>query len=118
MESPVPLKPLYIRPEGLWDQILEFVGFDDINFESAEFSRRFYVKGPDKRWAYDVLHPRTMEFLLGMPSFHVQFDEGHVMVWGTKRLDPWGDLELAVEVGVGLLERLPEYLVRQQEGKP
>ena len=33
-------------------------------FESAEFSRRFHVSSPDKRFAYDVIDPRMMEFLL------------------------------------------------------
>ncbi len=56
--------PLLIRPEGVFDKIAAAFGFDDIDFESVEFSRRFLVKSDDKRFAYDVLHPRMMEFLL------------------------------------------------------
>lgn len=55
---------LLIRPEGIFDKIKGAFGFDDIDFESAEFSRKYYVKSSDKRFAYDVLHPRMMEFLL------------------------------------------------------
>ena len=55
---------LLIRPEGIFDKIKGAFGFDDIDFESAEFSRKFFVKSSDKRFAYDVLHPRMMEFLL------------------------------------------------------
>jgi hypothetical protein len=55
---------LLIRPEGMFDQLTGMLGFDDIDFESAEFSRRFYVKSSDKRFAYDVIDPRMMEFLL------------------------------------------------------
>ena len=55
---------LFIRREGFFDKIAGFLGFDDIDFESAEFSDRFIVKSPDKRFAYDVIHPRMMEFLL------------------------------------------------------
>ena len=47
LASPVPLKPLHIRREGFFDKITEFFGLDDIDFESAEFSRRFYVKVVD-----------------------------------------------------------------------
>lgn len=59
---------LLIRPEGIFDKMAGVLGFADINFESAEFSRRFFVKSTDKRFAYDVIHPRMMEFLLaGQP---------------------------------------------------
>ena len=56
--------PLLVRPEGLFDKLKGAFGFDDIDFESAEFSDRFHVKSTDKRYAYDVLHPRMMEFLM------------------------------------------------------
>ena len=38
-------------------------GSNDIDFESAEFSRRFQLTSPDGRWAHGVLNPRTMEFV-------------------------------------------------------
>ena len=41
LSSAVPLKPLFIRPEGFFDKVTEFFGFDDIDFESAAFSRKF-----------------------------------------------------------------------------
>ncbi len=55
---------LLIRREGMFDKIAGVLGFDDIDFESAQFSRRFHVSSPDKRFAYDVIDPRMMEFLL------------------------------------------------------
>jgi hypothetical protein len=55
----LPLKPLVIREEGFFDKVGAFLGFDDINFESTEFSREFYVKSPDRRWAFDVIHQRS-----------------------------------------------------------
>ncbi|GAB4313987.1 MAG: hypothetical protein Kow0059_05470 [Candidatus Sumerlaeia bacterium] len=114
--SPVPLKPLFIRPEGFWDKLAEFVGADDIDFESAEFSRTFYVKSPDRRWAYDVIHPRAMEFLLAQPRFSIEFDAGAVIAWLDRRFSP-GEFAAAADVIHGLLERLPGYLVRQQTGR-
>lgn len=55
---------LLIRREGFMDKIAGALGFDDIDFESAEFSKRFHVKCSEKRFAYDVIHPRMMEFLM------------------------------------------------------
>ncbi|MCZ6810529.1 MAG: hypothetical protein O7D97_00875, partial [Planctomycetota bacterium] len=67
---------LLIRREGMFDKLAGAFGFDDIDFESAEFSKRFYVKSPDKRFAYDVIHPRMMEFLLGGDPPTVDIEAG------------------------------------------
>ena len=116
LTSVVPLKSLYIRAEGLFDKITQFLGFDDIDFESLEFSRRFYVQAPEKRWAYDVIHPRTMEFLLNSPAFSIQFDTRYVIAYRSS-LFSVREFESAAEVIHGILSRLPEYLVRQQSSE-
>lgn len=50
---------LFIRRESFFDKVAAAVGFDDIDFESHEFSRKFYVKSRDKRFAYDVVDARA-----------------------------------------------------------
>jgi len=61
---PTPAVPdLLIRPEGLFDKLGQAIGFDDIDFEDAAFSRRFVVRSSDRRFAYDVCHPRMIEWL-------------------------------------------------------
>ena len=67
---------LLVRREGFFDKIAGMLGFDDIDFESSEFSRRFCVKSPDKRFAYDVIHPRMMEFLLAGSPAAVDIEQG------------------------------------------
>lgn len=64
IHPPWPSPNLLVRPEGMFDRVKGAFGFDDIDFESEEFSRAFWVQSSDKRFAYDVLHPRMMEFLL------------------------------------------------------
>jgi len=110
--SMLPLKQLFIRPEGLFDKVAEFFGIDDIDFESAEFSRKFYVKANDRKWAYDVIHTRTMEFLLGSPRFTIQFIPMAVAAWRASTFSVL-DFEAAAEVIRGILDRLPDYLVKQ-----
>ncbi len=65
---------LFIRTEGFFDRLAAFVGFDDIDFESARFSDRFHVKSSDKKFAYDIVHPRMMEFLFSSnpPTIHLK----------------------------------------------
>jgi len=106
------LKPLFIRPENFLDKITEFLGYDDIDFESAEFSRKFYVKSPDKRWAYDVIGQSTMEFLLAAPRFTVQFQGAGIIAHRGKTFEP-ADFERAIEVVEGMLDRLPPSVVRE-----
>lgn len=81
--------PLLIRPEGVFDKIKGVLGFEDIDFESAEFSRKFYVKSQDKRFAYDVLHPRMMEFLLAAQPPMIDIENGALCLSdGRRRWQP------------------------------
>ena len=114
IEPRITLKPLSIRGENIFDKVAGFFGFDDIDFESAEFSRRFCVKSPDRRWAYDVLHARTIEFLLQSPRFTIDFDRNWALVWKSGRFKPQ-EFEQAIAVVEGVLDRLPDYLVQQQK---
>jgi hypothetical protein len=111
----LPLKPLRIRPESFFDKIGEFFGFDDIDFESTAFSNAFHVKAKDRRFAFDVLHQATMEFLLGAPRFQIETAGPWISVWKTSRLDPAGFSD-ALGVAEGILDRLPEYLLRDLKG--
>jgi hypothetical protein len=115
LRSPIPLRPLTIRKEGVFDKIGEFFGADDIDFESAEFSRTFYVKSPDKKWAYDVIHQRMMEYLLAGPRYNLAFGPVEVIAWGGRNWKS-GDFELAADHIHGIYDRLPDYLLRQQAG--
>lgn len=114
IEPRILLKPLSIRTESIFDKMAGFFGFDDIDFESAEFSRRFCVKSPDRRWAYDVLHARTIEFLLQSPRFTIDFARDWALVWKSGRFKPQ-EFEQAIAVVEGVLDRLPDYLVQQQK---
>ncbi len=67
---------LFIRREGIFDRVAGFMGFDDIDFESVEFSERYHVKSGDKRFAYAVLDPRMMEFLLDVDPPTIEFRRG------------------------------------------
>ena len=115
VSSSIALRPLQIRAENVFDRVAEFFGAEDIDFESAEFSRAFHVRASDKRWAYDVLHQRTIEFLLSMPRFSIQLGEREMIVWRGRRFAP-ETFETALTVARGILERLPRYVVRNEGG--
>jgi hypothetical protein len=115
LDVDLPLKPLSIRPEHVFDKVTEMLGFDDIDFELNEFSSRFYVKSLDRKWAYDVIHQATMEFLLASPTFHLQFSGRHVIAYRNKAFTI-ADFTAAIAVIEGMIDRLPEYLIRELKG--
>jgi hypothetical protein len=51
-------------------------GGKKVRFESEEFNKRFTVRTDDAKFASDVIHPRTMEFLMARqpPGFRIQAD--------------------------------------------
>jgi len=61
---PIVAAGLRMRSESLFDRVASWVGWDDIDFESDEFSRRYHVACDDRRFAYDIFHARLIEHLL------------------------------------------------------
>jgi hypothetical protein len=112
--SPVPLKPFSIHPESLLDKLGELAGVDRIKFESQEFNRRFAVRSPDKKWAYDILTQQTMQFLLASPAFHIRLDGMCIFIWNNKLFSA-ADYMAACNVVDGIIKRLPNYLVQDQK---
>jgi hypothetical protein len=89
---PFPFVPdLNIHREGLLDKLTEAIGFADIDFESAEFSRKYCVKSPDRRFAYALIHPRMIEFMLQVAAPAIRIHDRHVLLReGLSRWDPDG----------------------------
>jgi hypothetical protein len=54
---------LNIEPEGFFSKIGQALGFDDIDFESVEFSKRYKVKSQDKKFAYDFCNAQMIDYL-------------------------------------------------------
>jgi hypothetical protein len=114
VKSPILLEPLFIRPENFFDKLAEFAGFNDIDFESAEFNKKFYVEAPNKKWAYDIISPKMMEFLIESPMFSVQFDLLSVIIYRDTTFST-ADFEAAVDLINGVFERIPDYVIQSNK---
>jgi len=108
------LPGMALRTEGLLDKLAGAVGFEDIDFESVEFSRRYHVSGKDRRFVYDVVHPRMIEWMLENPPPHFEISAGVLLSVSHGAADRWepGEFFSAVEWADGFLSRWPDYLVR------
>ncbi len=109
------LKPLLIRHEGFFDRVAALLGFEKIEFESAEFSREFHVTSPDRRWAFDVLPQATMEFLLNSPKFVLEFKLCQIIAYRDNIFSP-ADFDSAIQVIEGIIARLPNSLLQELQG--
>jgi hypothetical protein len=100
---------LVIQPKTLADKVAEAAGFEDINFESAEFSRAFCVKSPDKRFAYDVCNAPMIEFLLANRDLEITV-EGPALMLSFGYPLPATEVEFNVRRLREIRSHLPEYL--------
>jgi len=101
-----------IRPEGFFDRVAEALGFQDIKFESAEFSKAFCVRSPDKKFAYDVCNAKMMEYLLANRDLSVEIENDVIALVFNARIAVEQfekDLQRLIEIR----SHLPEYLFTQ-----
>ncbi len=107
---------LLVRREGMFDKIAGAFGFDDIDFESAEFSRRFHVKSADKRFAYGVIDARMMEYLLAGDTPTVDIENARCCLSdGSHRWEP-AQFEQTLGWLAGFFERWPDHVVASLGG--
>lgn len=79
---------LIICKEGYFAKMIQFFGFDDIDFESSEFSRQFLVKSPQKKFAYDICHSGMIEYLLANRDLNIEIERDVLTLFFHRRLDP------------------------------
>jgi hypothetical protein len=109
LHLPASFPELVIAREGFLSKIAQAVGYDDIDFESHEFSRRFCVRSRDKKFAYDVCHARMMEYLLANDDLTIEIEGNVLAITFASRLDP-ERIEPNLNRLVALRSFMPEYL--------
>lgn len=100
---------LKISKEGIFSKIGQALGFDDIDFESYEFSKQFCVRSKDKKFAYDVCNAKMIDYLLNNKDMTIEIEHNAMALAFDRRLDA-----AKIEHNLGRLievrSLLPEYL--------
>jgi hypothetical protein len=116
LESQLLFKPLSIHPKyvtentGLGSQHILTSGSGNIIFESAEFSKKFYIQCADKKFAYDIIHPRMMEFLLAHDKMHIELAPRVVIFYReTQRLSTQ-EIDRLLQCAYQFFELTPAYV--------
>jgi len=100
---------LAVGREGFFSKVAQAFGYDDIDFESHEFSRKFCVRSPDKKFAYDVCNARMIEYLLANDDLTIEIDQDVLALTFDSRLD-LARIEPNLTRLVTLRSLLPDYL--------
>jgi len=100
---------LTIGREELFSKIAQAFGYDDIDFESHEFSKAFCVRSRDKRFAYDFCNSSMMEYLLANRDISLEVENDILAIGFNQKLTPrWleGNYTRLREIR----SRIPDYL--------
>jgi hypothetical protein len=104
---------LSVRREDLGDTVDAMIGFEDIDFESDEFSRLYFVKGRDRKFAYAVIHPQMIEYFLEQPPRSLELRGSEVLLFDLVA-STWSAAEIADAVSwmQRFVELWPDYLIQ------
>lgn len=101
---------LVIAREGWFSKIAQWFGYADIDFESAEFSRKFIVRSPDKKFAYDICHAQMIEYMLQNSDLSIEIERDCLTLFFPSRLtleQMVPNLDRLIEIR----EMFPRYLM-------
>jgi hypothetical protein len=111
---------LSIQRETAGHKLVDALGGEDIDFEDDRFSRTFWVKSSDRRAAYAVLHPQTLQFLLDRGTeWTWHWLGGKLMMARPGKLQP-SECEALVAQAAAFDALLPRHLVEERKavGRP
>lgn len=106
-----PFEEVRIHPENVLSRFGQALGFQDIDFESVEFSNAFTVRSKDRKLAYDFCHTGMMEFLLQHRQTAIELEGDTLALFQTRQLSA-AELEPMLNHLAGIRELMPEYLFR------
>jgi hypothetical protein len=109
VELGVQFPHLFLRAEGMLDRLAGFIGFDDIDFESEEFSKRYFCKSDDRQFAYAIIHPQMMEWLLSR-KYEGELKQGLLVMDVTAGPHSAEGCQVVWENAVGFINRIPAFV--------
>jgi hypothetical protein len=113
LELPEEFPGITIKPDSALREFFEFIGGGDIDFESNEFNKRFYVWSDDRKFAYDIVHARMMEFLLrtreAIRDLHLQIVGHRAIIFRERTVDADG-VEQLLQFAADFHQRIPDYV--------
>ncbi len=90
LEVPAAFPHLDIARENIFTRMADGMGLEDIEFELPEFNRRYNVKATERRFAYELLDSRMLQWLAGLDHpYAFEVVGNRILAYG-KRSKPAG----------------------------
>ncbi|MBN2591346.1 MAG: hypothetical protein JXA96_15885 [Sedimentisphaerales bacterium] len=113
IEIPMVFPELTIVPEGVFSKIGQALGYDDIDFESHEFSRKYCVRSKDKKFAYDVCNAKMIDYLLSNTGLSIEIESNVLAIYFNRRLAP-ENIEKNLYHLIEIRSLIPDYLFNRR----
>lgn len=113
LELPQSFPGLVIKPDTAFREFFEFIAGADIDFESDEFNKRFYVWADERKFAYAVVTAPMMDFLLraraAARDLALQIVGRRAIFFRERTLGAQGVQHL-LQFAADFLEKIPDYV--------
>ncbi len=113
VEPGIDLGQVVIRRENFGDRVAAMAGFEDIDFEDPDFSKRFHVSAKDRRDAYALLEHDMMRTLLEKAPWTFETNGTVLLAHRDGQLEP-ARVELLDRLMHDVLAALPRTLVNNE----
>lgn len=112
LSLPADKPTLQVGREGFGRKLLGIVGVRDLQLESEQFNEAFHIKTDNDRFAYDILHPRMMEWMLAdqrAQAAPFRFERGDLMTWDRGRID-LAKVQWMLEYLCDVVDQVPSFV--------
>ena len=84
--------------------------------ESEDFNRAFTVRCPNRKFAFDVLHPQMIELLMHWPELGWRFERDSMLVVrnGSHSIQ---EVDAKIQVMDAIIDRIPEFVWKAVRGQ-
>ena len=86
IQIPRAFPKLEVGLEGVTGRFARKLGFKDVELESEAFNRKYKIQCDNRKFAYDVLHPRFMEWMTAIDSNGFTIAGPYVVIHRSGRL--------------------------------
>ncbi|HEX2133334.1 MAG TPA: DUF3137 domain-containing protein [Actinophytocola sp.] len=110
--SPAPRPTLELTREGWGRKLLGMVGVRDLQLESEQFNKTFHIRTNDDKFAYAILNPPMMEWMLADQralSIPFRFERGDIVVWVEEKID-LARVDHLLDYASEILDRTPDFV--------
>ena len=117
LRLPAQVPWLEVTPATPLTRLAGALGVDEVRLESDDLTQRYRIRAEDRRFAYDVLHPRTIEQLLALPRLDLRLAGADALLWERGTCAPEELLDRLAALS-RLVDGIPSYVWSDRAGTP